>query len=101
MTFEIAYSGDFLDEAGAVAYWDIGLDRLDAEPGVRHHFLSDQAPQPGDVDRQYVDRDVESYSPSLRPNLPHRSSSLDTRLPAREVVHSGSRRAHSVVRSFR
>jgi phosphoglycerate dehydrogenase-like enzyme len=45
--FRIALTGDFLDDRGAVAYGDIGLRRLDAEPGVRYRFLHDQAPAAG------------------------------------------------------
>jgi phosphoglycerate dehydrogenase-like enzyme len=47
-------TGDFLDESGAVAYGDIGLDLLGARPDVRWHFVTDLAPRPGD--RAYWDR---------------------------------------------
>jgi phosphoglycerate dehydrogenase-like enzyme len=53
-TFHIALTGDFLDDTGQVAYGDIGLTRLDAEPAVQYQFLADQAPQPGDA--TYWDR---------------------------------------------
>jgi phosphoglycerate dehydrogenase-like enzyme len=53
--FRVAYTGDFLDESGAVAYGDIGLGRLDGRPEIRHEFLHDLAPKPGD----------ESYWPRL------------------------------------
>jgi phosphoglycerate dehydrogenase-like enzyme len=46
--FRVAYTGDFLDESGAVAYGDIGLDRLNAHPGIRYEFLRDLGPKPGD-----------------------------------------------------
>jgi len=48
-TFRIALTGDFLNEHGGVAYGDIGLNRLDADPHVRYRFLSDLAPRPGDA----------------------------------------------------
>ncbi len=47
-TFRIAMTGDYLDATGAVAYGDVGLDRLDACPFVRRHFVTDLAPRPGD-----------------------------------------------------
>ena len=47
-TFRIALTGDFLDESGAVAYGDIGLDRLASRPFLRWHFITDLAPKPGD-----------------------------------------------------
>ncbi len=46
--FRIALTGDFLDESGAVAYGDISLGRLKVCAHVRHHFLTDLAPKPGD-----------------------------------------------------
>jgi phosphoglycerate dehydrogenase-like enzyme len=61
-TFRFALTGDFLNESGRVAYGDIGLDRLGAEPSVRYHFLSDQAPVPGDA--SYWDR---FYTLRVRP----------------------------------
>lgn len=47
--FRIALTGDFLDDSGSVAYGDIGLGALDAEPTIRRHFLTDQAPKPNDA----------------------------------------------------
>jgi phosphoglycerate dehydrogenase-like enzyme len=47
-TFRVAYTGDFLDESGAVAYGDIGLGRLDQDPIIRRHFLSNLAPRRDD-----------------------------------------------------
>jgi phosphoglycerate dehydrogenase-like enzyme len=46
--FRLALTGDFLNEAGASAYGDIGLQRLASLPCIQHHFLLDQAPRPGD-----------------------------------------------------
>jgi phosphoglycerate dehydrogenase-like enzyme len=46
--FRIAFTGDFLDESGAVAYGDIGLDRLASRSSVRSHFITDLSPKPGD-----------------------------------------------------
>jgi phosphoglycerate dehydrogenase-like enzyme len=47
--FRIAFTGDFLDESGTVAYGDIGLDRLAERPSLRWHFITDLAPKPGDL----------------------------------------------------
>jgi phosphoglycerate dehydrogenase-like enzyme len=41
-------TGDFLDDAGRPAYGDSGLSLLAAQPHVRYHFLTDQAPRPND-----------------------------------------------------
>lgn len=49
-TFRIAFTGDFLNEAGAPAYGDLGLPLLDECPAVRYHFLRDQAPRSGEAD---------------------------------------------------
>jgi phosphoglycerate dehydrogenase-like enzyme len=46
--FRVALTGDFLDETGAVAYGDIGLDRLASQPGIRPRFVTDLAPRPDD-----------------------------------------------------
>ena len=46
--FRVALTGDFLDETGAVAYGDIGLDRLASQPFVRSHFMTELAPRPDD-----------------------------------------------------
>ena len=43
--FRIAYTGDFLDETGAVAYGDTALGLLDAQPHIRRHFVQDLAPR--------------------------------------------------------
>jgi phosphoglycerate dehydrogenase-like enzyme len=47
--FRIAFTGDFLDESGAVAYGNVGLDRLASRPFVRWHFITDLAPKAGDA----------------------------------------------------
>ncbi len=47
--FRLAFTGDFLDAGGASAYGDIGLSLLKSKPFIRHHFLTDQAPRPGDA----------------------------------------------------
>ncbi len=49
-TFHVASTGDFLDEAGRPAYGGAGLDLLSSCPHIRHHFLLEQAPRPGDGD---------------------------------------------------
>jgi phosphoglycerate dehydrogenase-like enzyme len=46
--FRVAYTGDFLDESGTVACGDIALGLLDAQPGIRRHFLHDLAPSSDD-----------------------------------------------------
>jgi phosphoglycerate dehydrogenase-like enzyme len=48
--FELALTGDYLDESSRLAYGDAGLDRLFASPLVRHRFLTEQAPRAGDAD---------------------------------------------------
>jgi phosphoglycerate dehydrogenase-like enzyme len=48
-TFRIVLTGDFLNEAGDVAYGDIGLSLLDVVPYVRYHFLNELAPRRGDA----------------------------------------------------
>ena len=46
--FRVALTGDFLDETGAVAYGNVGLDRLASQPYIRPHFVTDLAPRPDD-----------------------------------------------------
>jgi len=48
--FQVAISGDFLNEQGVDAYGGLPLDRLRDAPGVEYHFLRDQAPSPGDTE---------------------------------------------------
>lgn len=58
-TFRVALTGDFLDETGAVAYGDIGLDRLGGLGCVRWHFLTEMAPRregPEEWSRFYTHR---------------------------------------------
>ncbi len=43
-SFEVFYSGDFLDAAGKVASGYLGEDLLQTAPHVRHGFLMDQSP---------------------------------------------------------
>jgi phosphoglycerate dehydrogenase-like enzyme len=47
--FHIAYTGDFLNEDGDVAYGYAGLERLAGVPYVSHQFLISLAPRPGDT----------------------------------------------------
>lgn len=49
-TFRIALTGDFLNDAGAPAYGDLGLPLLDECPAIHYHFLRDQAPRSGEAD---------------------------------------------------
>jgi phosphoglycerate dehydrogenase-like enzyme len=60
--FKLFFTGDYLDETGAVKYGDIGLESL-ASPGyVKTGFFWDQKPAPGDS--TYWDR---LYSLELEP----------------------------------
>jgi phosphoglycerate dehydrogenase-like enzyme len=47
--FRVALTGDFLDEKGAVAYGDAGLERLASRPVVHSHFIADLGPKRGDT----------------------------------------------------
>jgi phosphoglycerate dehydrogenase-like enzyme len=47
--FRIALTGDFLDDQGRSAFGDIGLCLLEGQAEVSFHFLTDQAPRPGDA----------------------------------------------------
>ena len=49
-TFTVALTGDFLDETGQPAYGGAGLDLLSSCPYLRHHFIEEQAPRPGEGD---------------------------------------------------
>src|SRR2546425_1171370 len=40
--FELALTGDYLNVEGRVAYGDIRLELLDAEPRIRYRFLTEQ-----------------------------------------------------------
>src|SRR5919198_1296918 len=48
--FNVALTGDFLDATGKVAIGDAGTGLLSSRPNVRHRFLMEQAPRPGDAD---------------------------------------------------
>ncbi len=48
--FHLAYTGDFLNEDGAVAYGDIGLGLLDAHRHIRRRFITELAPRRDDPD---------------------------------------------------
>lgn len=48
--FDLALTGDFLNEAGTSAYGDIGLERLAHEAAIRFHFLTEHAPRDNDAD---------------------------------------------------
>jgi phosphoglycerate dehydrogenase-like enzyme len=60
--FKLFFTGDYLDEAGAVKYGDIGLDDLSKSGYVETGFLLDQKPSPGDS--TYWDR---LYSLAIKP----------------------------------
>ena len=54
--FRVLYTGDYLDERGALAVPDIALDLYEGRPFIRQGYLTDQSPQPGDAgywDRLY------------------------------------------------
>ncbi len=53
-TFKLFFTGDYLDETGAVKYGDIGFDSLASSGYVEPGFLLDQKPEPGDS--TYLDR---------------------------------------------
>lgn len=53
-TFQIALTGDFLNDDGLPAYGDIGLGLLDGVPYVRRHFVQELAPSRDDP--SYWDR---------------------------------------------
>jgi phosphoglycerate dehydrogenase-like enzyme len=52
--FKVFFTGDYLDESGAVKYGDIGLDALANSGCVETGFLLDQKPSP--CDSTYLDR---------------------------------------------
>jgi phosphoglycerate dehydrogenase-like enzyme len=52
--FKVFFTGDYLDETGAVKYGDIGLAALAKSGYVETGFLLDQSPTPGDG--TYLDR---------------------------------------------
>jgi phosphoglycerate dehydrogenase-like enzyme len=47
--FRVALTGDFLDDSGAVAYGDIGLNHLASHSALRWQFITDLAPRRGDL----------------------------------------------------
>jgi phosphoglycerate dehydrogenase-like enzyme len=60
--FQIALTGDFLDENGVSPYGDIGLGILDSVTYVKYHFIMDHAPNRNDP--TYWDR---LYSLEVKP----------------------------------
>jgi phosphoglycerate dehydrogenase-like enzyme len=40
-TFRVAFTRDYLNDSGEVAYGDLGLSRLDESPQVEYHFLDE------------------------------------------------------------
>ena len=42
--FQVAFTRDFLNDTGELAYGDIGLSRLDESPDVEYRFLSESHP---------------------------------------------------------
>ncbi len=61
--FDIRYTGDYLDEKGAIGVGDIALDLYDGAPFIGCDFLRDQSPAPGDA--SYWDR---LYSLEIEPH---------------------------------
>jgi phosphoglycerate dehydrogenase-like enzyme len=47
-TFNVALTGDFLDETGRPAYGEAGLDLLSSRSYIRYRYLMEQAPRQGD-----------------------------------------------------
>ncbi|MCL5097265.1 MAG: D-glycerate dehydrogenase [Candidatus Omnitrophica bacterium] len=62
-TFNLMYTGDYLDEHGQVALGDIALDLLEGVAHVKYGFLLDQKPSSGDP--AYWDR---LYSMEIQPH---------------------------------
>jgi phosphoglycerate dehydrogenase-like enzyme len=62
-TFEVFYSGDFLDATGKVASGYYGEDLLKTAPHVRHQFFMDQSPV--NLGAAYADK---LYSLEMEPN---------------------------------
>jgi phosphoglycerate dehydrogenase-like enzyme len=60
--FRVAYTGDFLNEDGTLAYGDMSLSLLRDQPFIQYRVLTDLAPQPGD--RGYWQR---FYSLEVKP----------------------------------
>lgn len=48
--FRLAFSGDFLNEAGQDACGELPLSRLDQFPHIQYDFVRTQTPTPGDAD---------------------------------------------------
>lgn len=46
--FRVAYTGDFLNDDGTLAYGDMSLSLLRDQPFIQYRVLADLAPQPGD-----------------------------------------------------
>lgn len=61
--FKIGYTGDYLDETGAIGVGDIALDLYEGSPFISYDFLRDQSPTPGDAG--YWDR---LYSLEIEPH---------------------------------
>ncbi|MCB1489858.1 MAG: hypothetical protein KDJ88_20665 [Bauldia sp.] len=61
--FAIRYTGDYLNEDGAIGVGDIALDYYEGVPFVGYGFLRDQSPAPGDA--TYWDR---LYSLEIEPH---------------------------------
>ena len=47
--FTVNYTGDYLDVSGNLTVPDIALDLYAGKSFIRHGFLSDQSPTPGDT----------------------------------------------------
>ncbi len=69
--FKLFFTGDYLDETGAVKYGDIGLDALEKSGFIEPGFLLDQKPIPGDS--SYWDR---LYSIEIKPEHVARANGI-------------------------
>jgi phosphoglycerate dehydrogenase-like enzyme len=69
--FRLFFTGDYLDESGAVSYGDIGLDQLHAAAYIETGFLLDQKPQPG---QQAYWKDL--YSLEIKPEHVARANGI-------------------------
>ncbi len=47
-TFQLAITGDFLNERGKSAYGDLGFGAIESCPFIEHHYIIDHAPRAND-----------------------------------------------------
>ena len=69
--FRVGITNDFLASDGSLAFGDIGLDLLDAEPGVSYEFLSEYCAEPPPEQIADLDAVITLYPQFNDNNLPH------------------------------